>query len=99
MEQIKISWYIAKLYKNAAVTDPLVKYTLLDYGLELVDGHVHVKWFDGEQVSQGIEDDNNTVKDHSDNEHVEEKDDVRDDEGSEDGDSGSDDDDDMDDQS
>ena len=38
MQQIKISWLyksyikvIAKLYKNAAVADPLATYTLLDY--------------------------------------------------------------------
>ena len=38
MQQIKISWLyksyikvIAKLYKNAAVADPLANYTLLDY--------------------------------------------------------------------
>ena len=51
MEQIKRSWYRAKLYKNNAVADLLSKYTLLDYGFELTDGYVHVKWFDGEQVS------------------------------------------------
>ena len=52
MEQIKRSWYRAKLYKNNAVADLLSKYTLLDYGFELTDSYVHVKWFDGEQVSQ-----------------------------------------------
>ena len=38
MQQIKISWLyksyikvIVKLYKNAAVADPLANYTLLDY--------------------------------------------------------------------
>ena len=56
-----------------------------------------VKCFDGEQVPQGAEDDNDTVMEHSDNEFVEEEDEVADDEGSEDGDS-DDDDDDMDDQ-
>ena len=48
MEQIKMSWYILKLYKNVVVVDPLAKYTLLDYRFELIDSYVHVKWFDGE---------------------------------------------------
>ena len=51
MQQIKRSWFIAKLYKNAAVADPLVNYILLDYGFELIDNYVHVKWFDGEQMN------------------------------------------------
>ena len=70
MQQIKRSWFIAKLYKNAAVADPLANYTLLDYGFELIDNYVHVKWFDVEQVPQDAEDDNNTVMEHSDNEYV-----------------------------
>ena len=86
---------MAKLYKNAAVADPLANYTLLDYGFELIDNYVHVKWFDSKQVPQAAENDNNTVMEHSDNEHVEEKDEITD-EGSEDGDSDGDDD--MDDQ-
>ena len=57
---------------------------------------VHVKSFDGEQVPQATEDDEDTVMEHSDNEYVEEEDEVTDDKGSEDGDS-DDDDDDMDD--
>ena len=85
MEQIKRSWYIAKFYKDAAVTDPLANYTLLDYGFELIDGYAHVKGSDGEQVPQGTENDD-TVTKHSDNEYVEEEDEVTDDEGSEDGD-------------
>ena len=96
MQQIKRSWFMAKLYKNAAVADPLANYTLLDYGFELIDNYVHVKWFDSKQVPQAAENDNNTVMEHSDNEHVEEKDEITDDEGSEDGDSDGDDD--MDDQ-
>ena len=100
MQQIKRSWFIAKLYKNAAVADPLANYTLLDYGFELIDNYVHVKWFDGEQVPQGTEDNDDAVMEHSDSEYVEEEDEVTDDEGSEDGDSDGDDDDDddMDDQ-
>ena len=82
------------------MTDPLANYTLLDYGFELIDNYVHVKWFDGEQVPQGTEDDDDAVMEHSDSEYVEEEDEVTDDEGSEDGDSDGDDDDDddMDDQ-
>ena len=97
MQQIKRSWFIAKLYKNAAVADPLANYTLLDYGFELTDNYVHVKQFDGEQVPQGAEDGDYTVMEHSDNEYVEEEDEVTDGKGSEDGDSDGDDDD-MDDQ-
>ena len=55
MQQIKKLWYIAKLYENAAMTNPLANYTLLDYGFELTDGYVHVEWFDSEQVPQGAE--------------------------------------------
>ena len=95
--QIKRSWFIGKLYKSAAVADRLVNYSLLDYGFDLIDNYVHVKWFEGEQVPQGAEDDNNTAMEHSENEYVEEEDEITDDEGCEDG--GSDgDDDDMDDQ-
>ena len=73
MQQIKRSWFIAKLYKNAAVADPLANNTLLDYAFELIDNYVHVKWFDDEQVHQGAEDDDDTVMEHSDNEYVETK--------------------------
>ena len=97
MQQIKRSWFIAKLYKNAAVADPLANYALLDYGSELIDNYVQVKWFNDKQVPPGTEDDEDTVMEHSDNEYVEEEDEVTDEEGSEDGDSDGDDDD-MDDQ-
>ena len=93
MQQIKRSWFIAKLYKNATVADPLANYTLLDYGFELTGNYVHVKQFDGEQVPQGAEDSDYTVMEHSDNEYVEEEDEVTDDGESEDGDSDGDDDD------
>ena len=46
MRQLKRSWYISKLYKNAAVADPLANYTLRDYGFELIDGYKHVEWFE-----------------------------------------------------
>ena len=92
MKEIKRSWYIAKLYKNVAVADPLSNYTIIDYGFELIDGCVHVKWFDCEQVPQGTEDSNVTVMEHSDNEYFEKENDVADGKGSEDGDSDGDDD-------
>ena len=80
MKKFKRSWYIAKLYKNAVVADPLANYTLLYYGFELIDSYVHVKWFDSVQVPQSTEDGNNMVMEHSDNEYVEEEDEVTDDE-------------------
>ena len=42
MQQIERSWFILKLFQNAAVADPLGNYTLLDYGFELIDNYVHV---------------------------------------------------------
>ena len=76
MEQIKRSWYIVKLYKNAPVADSLTNYTLLDYGFQLIDHYANVKWFDGENVPQGAQDDNDAVIEHSDNEYVKEEDEV-----------------------
>ena len=68
----------------------------------MIDNYVDVKWFDGEQVPQGAEDDHDAVMEHSNNEYVEEEDEVTDNEGSEDGvsngDDDNDDDDNMDDQ-
>ena len=65
---------------------------------DLIDNYVYVKWHDDEQVPQGAKCDDDAAMEHSDNEYVEEEDEVTDDEGSEDGDSDCDDDDDMDDQ-
>ena len=48
MEKIQRSWYIVKLYKKAAVADPLANYTLLDYGFELINSYVG--WFDSEHI-------------------------------------------------
>ena len=42
IEQIKISWYITKLYKNGAVADPLANYIRLDCGFDLIDDYVHI---------------------------------------------------------
>ena len=55
------------------MADPLANYTQLDYGFELIDSYVHVKWFGSEQVPQGAEDNGDTVIKHSDNEYVEEE--------------------------
>ena len=65
MEQTKRSWYITKFYKNAAVADPLVKYTLTGYGFERIDSYVNVIWFQSEQVPQSKEDGNVIVMEHS----------------------------------
>ena len=51
MEQIKRSWYIAKLYKNVVVANPLGNYNLIDYGFKLIDGFV--KWFHIKQIPLG----------------------------------------------
>ena len=96
MEQIKRSWYVTKFYKNAAVADPLFKYTLPDYQFEWIDSYVNVIWFQSEQVPQSTEDGNVIVMEHSYNEYVEEEDQITD-EGKEDGDSDSDDNEDIDD--
>ena len=63
----------------------------------MIDNYVQVKWFNDKKVPSGTEDDEDTVMEHSDNEYVEEEDEVTDEEGSGDGDSDGDDDD-MDDQ-
>ena len=78
MQKIKRSWFIAKLYKNAAVADPLANNTILDPGFEFIDNYVHIKWFGGEQVPQGTEENDDTVMEHIDNEYVEEEDEVTD---------------------
>ena len=96
MEQIKRSWYVTKFYKNAAVADPLFKYTLPDYRFEWIDSYVNVIWFQSEQVPQSTEDGNVIVMEHSYNAYVEEEDQITD-EGKEDGDSDSDDNEDIDD--
>ena len=80
LEQDKRSWYIAKLHKN------------VDYGFELIDSYVCVKWLDSKQVPQSAKGDNDTVMEHSDNDCVGEKDEVTDGKGNEDGDSDGDDD-------
>ena len=55
IQQIKRAWLISKLYKNAIVAEPLQGVSALDYGYELVDGSIHIKWFDGDQVPTMVE--------------------------------------------
>ena len=92
LEQDKRSWCIAKLHKNATVANTFTNYTLVDYGFELIDSYVRVKWLDSKQVPQSAKGDNDTVMEHSDNDCIGEKDKITDDKGNEDGDSDGDDD-------
>ena len=85
-----------KVYKKAAVADPLSNYTLLDYEFELINSYV--EWFDTEHVPQVAWNIDDAVMEHSDNEYVDNEDEVTDDKGSENGDSNGGDDDDVDDQ-
>lgn len=55
-EGVPIMWYITRRYKNATEARPVTDYSLLYYGCELLDRHVHVWWFDGEQVTQDEKD-------------------------------------------
>ena len=41
---------MAKLYKNATETDPVMGYTPLDFGWELCESQMQVKFYEGEQV-------------------------------------------------
>ena len=52
---------------NATVGDLIANYTFLDYGFELIDAFVHVKWFDSEQLPQGTDQDD-TIMEYSDSE-------------------------------
>ena len=82
LQQIKRAWYTAKLYKNASSADPSADYSLLDYGFELVDGYVHVKFFEGPQTPSEVEEEADDDDLNSDPEDCD--DEVSDDEGSED---------------
>ena len=87
LEQIKWAWLVARLYKNASVTDPLENCSLLDFGYELIDNLVQVNWFDGDQVPEDVEDGAHAAAELSEDE--DEVNEVTDDgEGSEDEDSG-----------
>ena len=84
VEQIKRTWFITRLYKYATDAEPLAHYTLLDYGYQLQDGRIHIKWFEGLQVPLEAEDDD--LDEPMDGSDVEDSDDeeVSDEEGSED---------------
>ena len=83
LEQIKRAWLIARLYKNASAADPLENCSLLDFGYELVDNLVQIKWFDGDQVPAEAEDDVDAALELSDEEGSDEDDEVTDEEDSE----------------
>ena len=55
IQQIKRAWYVAKLYKNATEEDPTHPLTPLDYGWELSDGKMQIKWYEGVQVPLEME--------------------------------------------
>ena len=71
LQQIRRTWYTAKLYKNATALDPVAGYTSLDYGFELVDGCMQVRWYCGEQVPPEVEEDDNVDEDEIDDEEEE----------------------------
>ena len=83
LEQIKRAWLIARLYKNASAADPLENCSLLDFGYELVDNLVQIKWFDGDRVLAEAEDDVDAALELSDEEGSDEDDEVTDEEDSE----------------
>ena len=89
LEQIKRAWLVARLYKNASVADPLENCSLLDFGFELIDNMVQVKWFDGDQVPADAEDGIHAANELSEDEDevAEVTDDEEDSEGSEEEDS------------
>ena len=68
LEQMRRTWYIAKLYKNATASDPVEGYTPLDYGFELVHGSIQVRWYCGEQVPREVEEDDDVDEDENDDE-------------------------------
>ena len=55
LQQINRAWYVAKLYKNATEEDPTHSITPLDYGWQLSEAKMQIKWYDGEQVLLEIE--------------------------------------------
>ena len=52
---------VAKLYKNATSPEPLGNCTALDYGYELTETCLQVKWHDGEQVPQEVDEGSENV--------------------------------------
>ena len=75
LEQIKRAWLVARLYRNATLAEPLLDVSPLDYGYELIDGRIQVKWFLGEQVPAIIEEDGDSDGDAEDKDKDEDSDD------------------------
>ena len=87
LQQIKRAWYTARLYKNASSLDPSADFTLIDYGFELIDGYIHVRFFEGPQVPSEIDEDDSVYQEENDDDEYGQEDlddEVSDDEGSED---------------
>ena len=61
VQQIKRSWLVAKLYKNATSPEPLSNCTPLDYGYELIETCLQVEWHDAEQVPQEVDEESENV--------------------------------------
>lgn len=55
VQQIKRTWLLATLYKNATETDPLGSLTPLNFGYELTEHGMCVKWYEGEQVHPEVD--------------------------------------------
>ena len=88
IQQIRRAWLVSKLYKNATMAEPLEGVSALDFGYELVDGTIHIKWFEGDQVpgmleeeeeeEEGVSDANaeNKEEEETDNENDEDEEDT-----------------------
>ena len=55
LQQIRRAWLVSRLYKNATVAEPLEGVSPLDFGYELIDGSMHIRWFEGDQVPTMLE--------------------------------------------
>ena len=57
LEHIKRSFYISHLYQNASFPNPSGGLNPLDYGWDMdTTGTLMIRWFDGEQVPEEVED-------------------------------------------
>ena len=54
-QQIKRAWFVARLYKRAHSDDPVDGLTPLDYGWQLHNGKLEIKWFEGDQLPNQLE--------------------------------------------
>ena len=55
IQQIKRSWFIAKLYKSASLPYPTEDLTPIDFGWILDGKFLAIKWFEGLQVPQELQ--------------------------------------------